>query len=595
MPTGTGNSVVIKNAIQGFLSTDEIDPRVWGTTLLDGSNGTNNELAIFTDSNTVEGDAKVTWDGAIFAVDGDISANQYIVSSSVTYMTQSFSSGSTKFGDTLDDRHEFTGSLFTKGTGSFDNGVNATILTAAQPNITSVGTLQSPTLVTPALGTPASGVATNLTGTAANLTVGNATKITSITNSNIVQLTTSQTLTNKTLTSPTLTTPALGTPSALVLTNATALPAAQVAQGTMASGMVLVAPALGTPASGVATNLTGTAANLTAGTVSTIAGLAPNTATTQATQGAITSLGTLTGLTVNDGGSSTAQFNVDGSGGGAINGVTIGATLAATGAFTSVTTSGNVSGSSTSTGSFAHIYGTLKTAAQTAITSLGTLTDLEFADGQGCAITTDGFGDGTINGFTIGGSEARAGTFSTVTTSGNVSGSSTSTGSFGLLRGDGSAITGLTSAAIDTVAGMTNNNVITATGAAAVTGESNLTFDGSNLTINSGGSGQIGLASTGIITATSLVTSGNILPSADNTANLGSASKRWANLYVGDLLLSNKDRRNDHGHFGNEVDGTWGDFTMQEGEDELYLLNNRSGKTYKFVLEEVTRSYPNRK
>ena len=44
-------------------------------------------------------------------------------------------------------------------------------------------------------------------------------------------------------------------------------------------------------------NITG---NLTgeADTVATIAGLAPNTATTQATQGAITSLGTLTGLTV---------------------------------------------------------------------------------------------------------------------------------------------------------------------------------------------------------------------------------------------------------------------------------------------------------
>jgi len=51
-------------------------------------------------------------------------------------------------------------------------------------------------------------------------------------------------------TSPSLTTPALGTPSAGVLTNCTALPAAQVSQGTMASGMVLVAPALGTPASG---------------------------------------------------------------------------------------------------------------------------------------------------------------------------------------------------------------------------------------------------------------------------------------------------------------------------------------------------------
>jgi len=58
-------------------------------------------------------------------------------------------------------------------------------------------------------------------------------------------------------TSPTLTTPALGTPSALVLTNATGLPAAQVLQGTMASGMVLVAPVLGTPASGNLANCTG--------------------------------------------------------------------------------------------------------------------------------------------------------------------------------------------------------------------------------------------------------------------------------------------------------------------------------------------------
>jgi hypothetical protein len=59
--------------------------------------------------------------------------------------------------------------------------------------------------------------------------------------------------------------PALGTPASGVLTNCTALPAAQVAQGTMASGMVLVAPALGTPASGVMTNVTGTASSLTAG------------------------------------------------------------------------------------------------------------------------------------------------------------------------------------------------------------------------------------------------------------------------------------------------------------------------------------------
>jgi len=42
---------------------------------------------------------------------GDIIAENYIVSSSVTHMTQSFSSGSTIFGDSMSDTHQFTGSL----------------------------------------------------------------------------------------------------------------------------------------------------------------------------------------------------------------------------------------------------------------------------------------------------------------------------------------------------------------------------------------------------------------------------------------------------------------------------------------------------
>ena len=48
-------------------------------------------------------------------VDGNITANQFIVSSSVTYMTSSFSSGSTVFGDSIDDTHQFTGSLSISG------------------------------------------------------------------------------------------------------------------------------------------------------------------------------------------------------------------------------------------------------------------------------------------------------------------------------------------------------------------------------------------------------------------------------------------------------------------------------------------------
>ena len=37
---------------------------------------------------------------------------------------------------------------------------------------------------------------------------------------------------------------------------------------------------------------------------------------------------------------------------------------------------------------------------------------------------------------------------------------------------------------------------------------------------------------------------------------------------------------------GNDVDGTWGDYTIQEGENDLFLLNRRNGKKFKFMLQE---------
>jgi len=47
-----------------------------------------------------------------------------------------------------------------------------------------------------------------------------------------------------------------------------------------------------------------------------------------------------------------------------------------------------------------------------------------------------------------------------------------------------------------------------------------------------------------------------------------------------DLHLSNKGKTND-------VDGTWGDWTIQEGDENLFIINNRTGKKYKFALQEV--------
>jgi cytoskeletal protein CcmA (bactofilin family) len=48
-------------------------------------------------------------------VSGNIEAQNYIVSSSVTYMTTSFSSGSTTFGNDVTDTHNFTGSVYVVG------------------------------------------------------------------------------------------------------------------------------------------------------------------------------------------------------------------------------------------------------------------------------------------------------------------------------------------------------------------------------------------------------------------------------------------------------------------------------------------------
>ena len=77
-----------------------------------------------------------------------------------------------------------------------------------------------------------------------------------------------------------------------------------------------------------------------------------------------------------------------------------------------------------------------------------------------------------------------------------------------------------------------------------------------------------------------ITTKANVEPSVDNTDNLGSATKRWANIYSADLQLSNQGAVN-------EVDGTWGNYTIQEGQDDLFLINRRSGKKYKFMLQEV--------
>ena len=74
---------------------------------------------------------------------------------------------------------------------------------------------------------------------------------------------------------------------------------------------------------------------------------------------------------------------------------------------------------------------------------------------------------------------------------------------------------------------------------------------------------------------------GHVYPANNNANDLGSSSLRWRNIYTTDLQLSNEGKTND-------VDGTWGDYTIQEGESDLFLINNRNGKKYQFMLKEIS-------
>ena len=100
----------------------------------------------------------------------------------------------------------------------------------------------------------------------------------------------------------------------------------------------------------------------------------------------------------------------------------------------------------------------------------------------------------------------------------------------------------------------------------------------------------------------------SIIPDANATYDIGNAEFKIRDLYVddntiymgdeatikaegkaivvqdlktGDLHLDNTNRD------GNSVDGTNGSWTFQEGAEDMYLLNNVTGKKYKINLTEI--------
>lgn len=134
---------------------------------------------------------------------------------------------------------------------------------------------------------------------------------------------------------------------------------------------------------------------------------------------------------------------------------------------------------------------------------------------------------------------------------------------FETMRSPGPAeFTDVTADTLDVSGDVTMEGNANVTGNLSITGTSTLT---GNVSIG----GTLGV--TGASTLTT-VTTGNILPAANNTYNVGSATLRWATIFTSDLSLNNG----------------IGDWTIVEGKDDLFITNNRTGKKYKFVLSEVS-------
>ena len=138
-----------------------------------------------------------------------------------------------------------------------------------------------------------------------------------------------------------------------------------------------------------------------------------------------------------------------------------------------------------------------------------------------------------------------------------ISGSAASTGSFGQLEVAGDVA----------IEGATANTLL------------DIDSDSVSHIVHVAGNGATQLSGSLKVTG-SIGTSGNVTPSADNSIDLGAASYRWANVYTADLHLNNEGNPN-------TIDGTTGNWTVKEGEDYIYIVNNKSNKKFKLMLEEI--------
>jgi hypothetical protein len=231
---------------------------------------------------------------------------------------------------------------------------------------------------------------------------------------------------------------------------------------------------------------------------------------------------------------------------GSIDGTTIGAATPAAGTFTTAAaTTGNITTVNATTVDTTNIEVTnIKAKDGTAAGSIADSTGVVTIASS--VLTTTDINGGTIDGTTIGGASAAAGTFTTATaTTGNITTVNATTvdstnvevtnikakdGTASATIADSTGVMTIASSVLTTadINGGTIDGV-TIGGASAGAGTFTTVTTSGNLTVN--GNTTLGNAATDTVTITADVAS-NIIPSADNTYDLGASGSEWKDLYI---------------------------------------------------------------